>query len=327
MKAGGKHAMHPDVDILVVPREQFSKTAQSLESIYAKTQMPFSLTYVDGNSPPRVRRYLEWQAEALGFTLIRRDHFLWANQARNIGLAACHGKYVVFIDNDVVVVRGWLERLVACAEETGAGVVGPLYYTGDPQKKRIHTAGAELSIKHEGGTRTFYERHRFVNEHADSVKSVLHRRPIDLVEFHCLLARRDVVDRVGLDEQLFSFFDHNDFCIGAKHVGATIYSEPEAVVSHLTPPPLALSDLPFYLLRWSNAWIDPSLKHFARKHGLQPDDEGLQGHYRYRDAYRRKLLQYVRGGVRRLFGAPACATLDGIADRYVFNALTRLLCR
>lgn len=310
-----------DVDILVVPREQFGRTAESLESIYANTHIPFSLTYVDGNSPPHVRRYLERRSKELGFTLVRIDRYLPANQARNIGLAYCHAKYVAFLDNDVYVLDGWLERLLSCAQRTGAGIVGPLYYLGDPRERRIHTAGAELCIKQDGATRTFYERHRFVNENAAMVQDRLQAGPVGLVEFHCMLARRDIVDAVGLDEHLLSFLDHDDFCLRAAQSGAAIYAEPEAIVSHLSPPPIARSDLPFFILRWSNAWIDRSVAHFADKHGLRADDDGLRGHYRYRDGHRLRLIGRMRRGVEAVFGSRACSMLDRVVNRVVFDRL------
>jgi GT2 family glycosyltransferase len=42
------------------------------------------------------------------------------------------GKYVVFIDNDVLVTPGWLGSLVRRTEETGAWLVGALYCFGEP---------------------------------------------------------------------------------------------------------------------------------------------------------------------------------------------------
>ncbi len=315
---------HPNVDILVVPREQFGRTAESLESIYANTRVPFSLTYVDGNSPRHIRRYLERKSKELGFTLLRYDRYLCANEARNIGLPHCLGEYVVFIDNDVYAMPGWLEYLIAGALETGAAIVGPLYYLGDPREKRIHTAGADLYVKDEGGRRTFVERHHFVNELADDVSAELQRQPVGLVEFHCLLARRDFVQAVGLDENLRSFLDHDDFCLAAAKAGAKVYVEPRAIVSHLSPPPISPSDLPFFIRRWSNAWIDPSIKHFALKHGLRFDDDGLQGHYRYRDAHRLRLMGRLHGIVHRLFGRRASGMLDRFVNAYVFDRLLNL---
>ena len=46
----------PKVTLVVVPREQFSVSKRSLDSIYECTQIPFELIYVDGNSPPALRQ-------------------------------------------------------------------------------------------------------------------------------------------------------------------------------------------------------------------------------------------------------------------------------
>lgn len=98
----------PNVTIVVVPRERFSCTQQSLESIYEYTEFPFKLIYVDGNSPHKVRRYLEAKSEEKNFELIRTNYYLSPNHARNIGLSRVDTKYLVFVDNDVIVSPGWL---------------------------------------------------------------------------------------------------------------------------------------------------------------------------------------------------------------------------
>ncbi|HEY9300605.1 MAG TPA: glycosyltransferase family A protein, partial [Phormidium sp.] len=93
----------PQVTIVVSPRERFSCARESLESIYQFTDTPFKLVYVDGNSPAKEQRYLQEQAQAKGFELIRTDYYLSPNHARNIGLTHVNTKYLVFIDNDVIV--------------------------------------------------------------------------------------------------------------------------------------------------------------------------------------------------------------------------------
>ena len=117
----------PQVTIIVVPRERFSYTRESLESIYrCNNSYPFDLVYVDGNSPRHIQNYLAQQAKSKRFKLIRVNNYLSPNQARNIGLQVAETKYVVFMDNDLHVAPGWLEKLVNCAEEELATVVCPL---------------------------------------------------------------------------------------------------------------------------------------------------------------------------------------------------------
>lgn len=65
----------PVITIVVVPRERFSYSQQSLESIYQYTNLPFELVYVDGGSPKYIQQYLSQAATEKGFTLVRTKHF------------------------------------------------------------------------------------------------------------------------------------------------------------------------------------------------------------------------------------------------------------
>ena len=259
------------VTICVVPRERFSATRPSLESIYAETSYPFDLVYVDGGSPPHVQSYLEGAAARHGFELVRTEFVLAPNEARNIAMKQARTKYVVFIDNDVSVSPRWLERLVACAEETGASIVGPLYLIGAPGSDVIHMAGGDVWVEERDGRRLFFERHKHINKRIGEVE--LQREACGQVEFHCMLARRDLFEKTGpLDEQLLSCREHIDFCLTAQQAGGTVYFEPSSHVTYSAPPPFGPGDRSFYLLRWSREWNRRSLERFAEKWDLDEDE-------------------------------------------------------
>jgi GT2 family glycosyltransferase len=305
----------PSVTIVVVPREQFSKARASLESIYAHTSAPFSLIYVDGASPPALAAHLRREAAAKDFQLIRTERYLPSNEARNLALPHSKTKYTVFIDNDVLVTPHWLEKLVACAEETEAWVVGPLYCVGEPEKEIIHTLGADLAIIDDGKQRRLHEHHHFCHRRVSAVSASLQRRPIDLVEFHCLLMRTDVVERIGwFDERLLSYFDHTDFCLAIRRAGGTIYAEPASIVGYLPPPPFAHFDVAFFLLRWSNRWLKASLAHFCQKYGLDPGDPVFRRHFEYQQAQRGRLLRHPRRIMRKLLRGPGLRAMEAIID-------------
>ncbi|MEO0842073.1 MAG: glycosyltransferase family A protein, partial [Cyanobacteria bacterium J06643_5] len=76
----------PQVTIVVSPRERFSATKESLESIYQHTKIPFELIYVDGNSPHPIKQYLKQKSQEQEFKLIRTEHYLSPNQARNLAI-------------------------------------------------------------------------------------------------------------------------------------------------------------------------------------------------------------------------------------------------
>jgi len=147
----------PAVTLVVKPWQHFSHTRQSLESIYAFTPEPFALVYVDGNSPPSVSRYLKAESQRRGFTLIRTDRYLTSSEAHNIALPYLHTKYVMLLDNAVLVTPGWLPSMMRCAEETGAWVVGPIYCTGDLRHMITYSAAPELCIIEEHGERRLFE--------------------------------------------------------------------------------------------------------------------------------------------------------------------------
>jgi len=265
--------MKPQVTIVVVPRERFSYTCQSLESIYRDTHTPFKLVYVDGNSPSHIRGYLEEQARSKDFHLIRTEVYLSPNHARNIGLAAVDTPYLVFLDNDVIVSPGWLEHLIRCAEDTDATVVGPLMCQEEPVHEIVHFAGGESHIwTDQLGRRRLREKMYRQGKRVQEVKDQLTRQPTELAEFHCVLVRRSIFDQIGsLDEAMMNTKEHLDFCMSVIQAGGSIYFEPNSVVTYVPGPPLEWSDVHFYMLRWSNAWTISSLDRLQEKWGVVED--------------------------------------------------------
>jgi hypothetical protein len=82
--------------------------------------------------------------------------------------------------------------------------------------------------------------------------------------------------------------------------GGTVYVEPDALVSWVTPPPLTWSDLPYFMLRWSDAWNRASVRHFREKWRL--DEEDPNGHYAFVTSYRQRALRPLRTAIRAALG-------------------------
>ncbi|MEL6138380.1 MAG: glycosyltransferase [Cyanobacteria bacterium J06628_6] len=296
------HSAAPEITILVAPRERFSYAQPSLESIYEHTQIPFDLVYIDGGSPRSVQDYLQKVATETGFTLVRTEHFLSPNQARNLGLSHVKTKYVLFVDNDVHVSPGWLKQLWDCARETDATVVCPLTCIGKPLHQRIHLAGGEARIETETKDgkihRKVHEKHYFVNRSVADVQAQLHRRHCEFAEFHCMLVKREIFDQIGpLDRKLLSTREHIDFCLNVARAGGTIYCEPASVVTYVPEVLYRWSDLAYFMLRWSDAWETKSLKHFRKKWNLEKDKYFRK---RYRRLGHRRHAAFLRPLIRKL---------------------------
>lgn len=267
----------PMVTLVVVPRERFSYSQASLESIYSNTDdYPFELVYVDGGSSPQLKQYLEEQSQLKGFRLIRTEHYLSPNRARNLGIQVARGKYIVFVDNDVLVKRGWLKKLVECAEETGATVVGTLTCIDNPVHEVVHNGGGTtyIEVRAEGQKigRYAVQKSYLEGKRVSKISDQLTRVQCEFVEFHTALVRKSFFDQHGLlDEGLLSTREHIDLCLSAAKAGGTVYCERQSIVTYMTGAEFDWYDYTYFALRWSDAWDLASFEHFRKKWDLEED--------------------------------------------------------
>jgi len=261
--------MGTQVTIVVVPRERFSFAQRSLNNIYENTDFPFDLIYIDAGGPASLRTFLAEESQRRGFRLISTDRYLSPNQARNLGWREVKSKYTVFIDNDALVKPGWLEALVRCANETDAWIVGPLYLIGEIEKQTIHMAGGALHFKEHEEGRILYDEQYLFETKLDQVQNRLQRRAWDYAEFHCMLMRTEMLQRLGpLDEKLLSLHEHIDIGMAVREAGGSVYIEPRAVTSYVPSPPYEWFDVPYFMLRWSEVWNLATVRHFNAKWGV-----------------------------------------------------------
>ena len=288
----------PRVTIAVLQRESFAHTQRSLERLYATAGAPFDLIYVDTGSPRSVRRLIDDEARRRGFRIIRRERFLTPNEARNLALASIDTEFVAFVDNDVIFNDGWLRRLLACADETGADLVGPLIFLDEPAFRKIHFAGGTAHIEVTESGNHLHMGHRFIDEVlSDEIAEQLRREPSELLELHCMLVRRSVFDRTGtFDEGLRSLNEHVDFCMLARTSGSVLMFEPEATACQLLPKlfPYDLQSLPFLFERWSRSNNRISVEHFRAKWQLAPGDPATEATYNWSNDRRLVMLRWLR---------------------------------
>jgi GT2 family glycosyltransferase len=298
------------VTIVYVPRERFSATQCSLESILTHTNYPHEFVCVDGGSPDPVRQYLEDIAHQNNFTLVRSDSYLSPNEARNLALQYVKTRYVVFVDNDVLVSPGWLDALIRCAEETGAWMVGPLCCEGDPERERIHMFGGEISVEQPDGRRKYFEKHHLKKKAINDVDEALVRRKTELIEFHTMLVRMKAFDVIGpLDEGLLSSAEHADLCLSVKNAGQYIYLEPEAKITYLIPEKIEEIDREFFKLRWSDAWNTATIERLMEKYKLPRNDPGLTIMHWWLGKHRRRVTAPLTK-IRKMLSDDAFKSLE-----------------
>jgi GT2 family glycosyltransferase len=225
---------------------------------------------VDGNSPQKEQNYLQSQSSIKEFQLIRVNAYLFPNQARNIGLRQVDTQYVVFIDNDVIVSPDWLKNLVQCAEDTNATVVGPLVCHYQPVHEIIHCAGGEAHIFIDNqGKRKLRSKLHLQGQKVADTRPKLSRCQTEHAEFHCVLIRKDIFDKVGyFDEAMLNTQEHFDFSMTVRAAGGTIYLEPDSIVTYIPAIPSRWVDIYYYTLRWNDTWAKASVERLQEKWNL-----------------------------------------------------------
>ncbi|MBD2719334.1 glycosyltransferase [Synechococcus sp. FACHB-909] len=262
----------PLVTVVVVFRERHSFASRSLRSLLEHRDYPFALHYHDSQSPPSVRRELE-AAEARGELTLFTAGNGTPNQLRNQALQAVTTKYVCFIDNDVLVTKGWIETLVATAERTGAGIVFPLYLMGELSEDRIHMAGGKNHLSENDGQIEYNEEHLFANAPASRIVGTLQGGDSDFGEFHCMLLSMKMLQEVGpLDEAYLQVNEHIDIAMVARQANYRVIFEPKSVVSYVyanAQSPYWLCDIEPFRSRWSHEQAARDVAYLSSKWKLR----------------------------------------------------------
>jgi hypothetical protein len=312
----------PRVTIVMTARERHDLAPSAVQSIVDNTARPYRFIYVECGSPAWLSEMLARRVGEWGLEVVQAEPGLWPNHIRKRVMPSIDTDYVVFIDNDVAVRAGWLERLVACADETGAGMVGPLYLIGARATGgKIHMAGGRLrAIQAEGGI-VLEEWHSLADRQPEEVASELKRSPCDYLEYHCVLVRTKLAREAALfDEAIVCVHEHIDAALTARKAGYGIYFEPEAVVTYLALNPYKVETLPFFRARWDHAAGEASIKAFCAKWNVVDDARSFGG---VRDFLARHRARFdpmrpgaqSRGDLRRAMAPQELRqTLSGLAD-------------
>jgi len=140
---------------------------------------------------------------------IETDHPVGASEARNIGIGAAKGEWLLFVDSDCFVLPGWFERLTARLSSgemvVGGGVLSPT----DDYWMLVYN----ISMFHE-----------FLVGASAGHKAYLPTLNLGV--------RREVVDQVGLMDARLPRGQDMDWTIRMALSGYRLCFEPRAVVEH-----------------------------------------------------------------------------------------------
>lgn len=267
--------IEPSITIVVSFRERWRFTPFTIETIIKNTRGKYGLWLLDAGIPDQVRHLLRPFIDAGDLELIEVGHETQPNDARAQIVSKLSSTFAVFIDNDVIVSPGWLDSMVACAEETGAGIVCPLYLWGEgAESDTIHMAGGDLTLVPDGGGLRMTERHRHLMQKLSGLEDRLRREMCDFGEYHCLLMSRAVYSSEGVfDSIVVTVHEHIHASLKAKQHGYATWFEPQAQVNYLAFAPWKAGELCDFRRRWDFTIAERSLAGFAQQWGVNDDPD------------------------------------------------------
>lgn len=198
------------VSIVILTYNQLKYTKDCVESIIKHTPELHEIIFVDNGSTDETIKWLRRiTKENSNYKLIENKKNLGFAKGCNQGIGASSGKYILLLNNDVVVTEGWLSGMLECHNNSpDVGITGPMTNNiSGPQK--VEAVGY-TSIDSLGDyAKTFRERNRY------------RRIPIRRVVGFCMLFKRELVDKIGLLDESFGSgnFEDDDYCLRAALEG------------------------------------------------------------------------------------------------------------
>ena len=174
-------------------------------------------------------------AEWPSVRLIRLARNVGFSAGNNVGIRASTGEYVLLLNNDTVVPRDALTRLLERHEaDRSVGISGPRLVDGNGDAEL--SFGPMISPLGELRQKILMALHaRGFGPVSRWVEAATRReRYVDWVSGACLLVRRDIADSVGLlDERYFLYTEDVDFCASVRQRGWKVLFTPAAEIVHL----------------------------------------------------------------------------------------------
>ncbi len=256
-------ACFPQASIVIVTYHNCELNRECLQALYERTEWPnFEVLVVDNASTdgtPEMLRSLEGHYP--GLTVMLNEQNLGFAKANNQALRQATGEYLVLLNNDTVITRGWLAGLIRhLAADEYLGLVGPV----------TNEIGNEAKIPV-----GYYQpadmprwASRYVREHDGELLD------LPMLAMFCVAIRRAVFVAIGeLDERFgIGMFEDDDYSYRIRHAGLKIQCAQDVFIHHYGQASFKMMNEEQYRLlfeenrrRYEEKWGGPWVPHSARR--------------------------------------------------------------
>ena len=206
----------PSVSVLILTHNDSEITMRCIDRIYRETDInDIEIIVVDNGSNEKEKALLAEYKEKPHLRIHFSEENLMVAKGRNLAASMARGDNLLFLDNDMIVPKGWLQGLLLTLDENNVVATSPTVVDVLPEKTQtrfIATVIEDGAIKE-------------IRENSGPMDS-------DFLPGGAMLVRRALFEKFNFDEKFVFGVEDYDWCLRVKRAGYKFRTSPDITFVH-----------------------------------------------------------------------------------------------